>query len=65
MTYIYDEQNKTNTKMCWTEDNRMQAYVQMNEGEEHVIIVTTWLGTLCAWRREKIEKHCDEFKTRE
>ena len=32
MTYIYDEQNKTNTKMCWTEDNRMQAYVQMNEG---------------------------------
>ena len=32
MTDRYDEQNKTNTKMCWTEDNRMQAYVQMNEG---------------------------------
>ena len=46
MTYIYDEQNKTNTKMCWTEDNRMQAYVQMNEGEEQVIIVTTWLGSV-------------------
>ena len=44
MTDRYDEQNKTNTKMCWTEDNRMQAYVQMNEGEEQVIIVTTWLG---------------------
>jgi len=29
MTYRYDEQNKTNTKMCWTEDNRMQAYVQI------------------------------------
>ena len=66
MTYIYDEQNKTNTKMCWTEDNRMQAYVQMNEGEEQVIIVTTWFGgALCVWRREKIEKHCDEFKARE
>ena len=34
MTYRYDEQNKTNTKMCWTEDNRMQAYVQMNEGTD-------------------------------
>ena len=34
MTDRYDEQNKTNTKMCWTEDNRMQAYVQMNEGTD-------------------------------
>ena len=53
MTYIYDEQNKTNTKMCWTEDNRMQAYVQMNEGEEQVIIVTTWLGERYACGVEK------------
>ena len=65
MTYRYDEQNKTNTKMCWTEDNRMQAYVQMNEGEEQVIKLQLGWGVLCAWRREKIEKHCDEFKTRE
>ena len=43
----------------------MQAYVQMNEGEEQVIKLQLGWGALCAWRREKIEKHCDEFKTRE
>ena len=69
MTYIYDEQNKTNTKMCWTEDNRMQAYVQMNEstgrGRAADYSYNSVGERYACGVGKKIEKHCDEFKTRE